>query len=73
MIQFEMKCLNFKQCGGTYIHERGQGASPVNKSHLCDKCLNPPKPKPEPKPEVKPDYMKPAESKFFGKVSKKKA
>lgn len=43
MIKLTCKCI---KCGGDYIQERGGGAKPINVSHLCDTCLNPPKPKP---------------------------
>jgi hypothetical protein len=51
MVKTRIKCI---QCDGEYVQERGKGAGAINTSHLCAKCLNPPK------PEVKTNGKKPA-------------
>ena len=37
MITLKGSCV---KCGGEYTIERGQGAKPINASHLCDACIS---------------------------------
>lgn len=50
MLQVKLSCI---QCGKDYTHERGKNAIPINTSHKCDDCLNPPAVKAWVEPEIK--------------------